>query len=149
MSRFGVDKSILGVKAPIATALIPSPTILIVGRIPRTAPNTIQRHFETLRDASARAMQINDAEGMLVSEAMRDVRIGMPAFLDPPFYIIETLLRATRINPRNVGFFHCRDPLDAKPKRYENMPVFLEATLQSHASVPRVCEIDTQRSYNN
>ena len=134
---------------PITTALIPRSTILIAGRILRTAPNTIQRHFETLRDASARATRINDAEGILVSGAMRDVRIGTPAFLNPPFYIIETFLRATRINPRNVGFFHCRDPRDAKPKRYENMPVFLEATLQSHAWAPMVCEIDTQRSYNN
>lgn len=120
-----------------------------MGRRLRTAPNTIQRHFETLRDASTRATRISDAEGILVSGAMRDVRIGTPAFLNPPFYIIETFLHATRITPRNVGFFHCRDPLDAKPKRYENMPVFLEATLQSHARALMVCEIDTQRSYNN
>lgn len=87
MSRFGEDKSILGVKVPITAALIPRATILIVGRILRTAPNTIQRHFETLRDASARALpQISDAEDMFVSGAMRDVRIGARTFLDPPFY---------------------------------------------------------------
>ena len=134
---------------PITAALIPRTTILIIGKTLRTAPNTIQRHFETLRDASARAMQISDLDGMLVSGAMRDVRIGTRAFLDPTFYIVETLLRATRINPRNVDSFHCSDPLDAKPKRYENMPVFLQATLQSHASALMVCEIDTRRSYNN
>ena len=133
----------------MTAALIPRTTILIVGRILRTAPNTIQRHFETLRDASARAIQISDSDGMLVSGAMRDVRIGTRAFLDPPFYIVETLLRATRINPRNVDFFHCPDHLDAKPKRYENMPVFLQATLQSHALALMVCEIGTRRSYNN
>lgn len=42
----------------------------------RTVPNTIQRHFETLRDASIRAMRISDVDGILVSEAMRDVRTG-------------------------------------------------------------------------
>ena len=87
MSRFGVDKSILGVKAPITVALIPRTTILIVGSILRTAPNSIQRHFETLPDASARAMQISDADGMRVSGAMHDVRIGTRTFLDPSFYI--------------------------------------------------------------
>ena len=81
MSRFGVDKSILGVKAPITVALIPRPTILIVGSILRTAPNTIQRHFETLREASVRAMQISDTDGMCVSGAMRDVWIGTRASL--------------------------------------------------------------------
>ena len=102
-----------------------------MGRILRTAPNIIQRHFETLRDASARAIWISDGDGILVSGAMHDVRIGTRAFLDPPFHIVETLLRATRITPRrNVDFFHCRDPLDAKPRRYGNMPVFLEAALQ-------------------
>ena len=70
MRRFGVDTSILGVKVPTTAALIPRTTILIMGRILRTAPNTIQRHFETLREASARAMQISDTEGMLVSRAM-------------------------------------------------------------------------------
>ncbi|MYC76836.1 hypothetical protein F4X10_13815 [Candidatus Poribacteria bacterium] len=83
-----MDKSILGVKVPITAALIPRTTILIVGRILRTAPNTIQRHFETLRDASARALQISDAEGIRVSGAMRDVRIGTRAFLDPSFYSV-------------------------------------------------------------
>jgi hypothetical protein len=144
-----MDKSILGVKVPITAALTPRSTILIVGRILRTAPNTVQRHFETLRNASTRAMRISDADGMLVPGAMRDVWIGTRDFLDPPFYIVEMLLRATRINPRNVDFFHCRDHLDAKPRRCENMTVFLEATLQSHASALMVCEIDTQRNYNN
>lgn len=68
---------------------------------------------------------------------------------EPSLIRPSIVLRATRTNPRNVGFFHCRDPLDAKPKRYENMLAFLEATRQSHASAPMVYEIDTQRSYNN
>ena len=121
----------------------------MVGRILKTAPNKIQRHFETLRDASARATRISDVDGILVSGAMRDVRIGTRAFRDLPFYIVETLLHATRINPRSVDFFRCRDPLDAKPRRYGNMPVFLEATLQSHALASMVCEIGTRRSCNN
>jgi hypothetical protein len=86
-----MDKSILGVKVPITAALTPRSTILIVGRILRTAPNAIQRHFETLRDASARATRISDADGILVSGAMRDVRIETRDFLAPLFYSVETL----------------------------------------------------------
>lgn len=62
-----------------------------MGRILRTAPNTVQRHFETLRDASPRATRISDADGILGSGAMRDVRIGTRAFLVSLFYIVETL----------------------------------------------------------
>lgn len=144
-----MDKSILGVKVPVTAVLIPRATILIVGRILRTTPNTIQRHFETLREASTRATRISDTDDMFVSGAMRDVRIGTRAFLDRPSYIVEVLRRAGRINPRNVDFFHYRDHFDAKPRRYENMPAFPEVTLQSHAWALRVCEIDTRQSYNN
>ena len=62
-----------------------------MGRILRTAPNTVQRHFETLRDASTCATRISDADGVLVSGTMRDVRIGTRGFPAPLFYIVETL----------------------------------------------------------
>ena len=65
------------------------------------------------------------------------------------FIVWKRFLRATRISPRNVDFSRCRDRLDAKPRRSENMPVFLETTLQSRALAPMVCEIDTRRNYNN
>jgi len=81
MSRFGVDKSILGVKVPITAVLIPRSTILIGGRIPRTAPNTVQRHLETSQDASLCATRISDSNATLVSGAMREVRIGARDFL--------------------------------------------------------------------
>jgi hypothetical protein len=86
-----VDKSILGVNVLITTVLIPRSTILIMGKMLRTAPNTVQRHFETLREASPRAMRISDADDILASGAMRDVRIGTRDFLAPVFYIVETL----------------------------------------------------------
>lgn len=57
----------------------------------RTTPNTVQRHLETLWHASVRATRTSDTDGMLASGAMRDVRIGNRVFLDPPFYIVETL----------------------------------------------------------
>lgn len=61
-----------------------------MGRILRTAPNTVQRHLETLREASSRATRINDAAGILVSGAMREVRIGTRDLLAPLFYLVET-----------------------------------------------------------
>ena len=86
-----MNKSTLGANLRTTTALIPRSTILIVGRIPRTAPNTVQRHFETLQDASRRATRISDADGIFASGAMRGVRIGTRDFLAPLFYIVETL----------------------------------------------------------
>ena len=124
--------------------------MLITGSTLRIAPNAVQRHLETLRAASACATWISDADGALVSGAMRDVRIGTRGSLVPVLYnIIERFLRATRISPRNVDFFRCRDHLAAKPRHCGSMPVFLEATPQSHASVLTVYETDTQRNYNN
>lgn len=57
----------------------------MIGKRLRTAPNTVQRHFETLRDASARATRISEADGILVFGAMRDVRIETRDFLAPLF----------------------------------------------------------------
>lgn len=134
----------------ITRVLTPRNTTLIIGRTLRTAPNAIQRHLETLRVASVRATWISDADGVLVSGAMRGIRIGTRSSLVPVLYnIIERLLRATRISPRNANFSRCRDPLDAKPRHYESTPVSQEATLQSHASVRTAYETDTQRNYNN
>lgn len=62
-----------------------------MGRTPSTAPNTVQRHFETLRDASPRATRISDTDGILVSGAMRGVRSGTRDFLAPLFYMGEML----------------------------------------------------------
>ena len=62
-----------------------------MGRILRTAPNTVQRHLETLQEASTRATRISDADGVLVSGTMRDVRIGTRDFPAPLFYVVETL----------------------------------------------------------
>ncbi|MCY4567491.1 MAG: hypothetical protein OXD49_04205 [Candidatus Poribacteria bacterium] len=81
----------MGVNVLITTVLIPRSTILIIGKMLRAAPNTVQRHFETLRDASARATRIRDADGIPVFGAMRDVRIETRDFLAPLFYILETL----------------------------------------------------------
>ena len=120
-----------------------------MGRILRTAPNTVQRHLETLQEASTRATRISDANGVLVSGSMRNVRIGTRNFLDPLFYIVGRLLRLTSVSRRNVNFCRCRDRLAAKPKRYGNMPVFLEVTLQSRASALMVYEIDTRQNCNN
>ena len=61
-----------------------------MGRILRTAPNTVQRHLETLRDASPRATRISDADGILVSGAMREVRIGTRDLFVPLSYLVET-----------------------------------------------------------
>ena len=133
----------------ITTALIPRSTILIVGKMLRTAPNAVQHHLETLWVASARAAWISDADDILVSGAMRDIRIGTRGSPFPVLYVIETLPHTIRVSSRNAGFSRCRDRLDAKPRHYGNMPVFQEATLQSHASALMVCEIDTQRNYNN
>ena len=62
-----------------------------MGRILRTAPNTVQRHFETLRDASTCATRISDADGVLVSETMRNVRIETRGFPAPLFYVVGAL----------------------------------------------------------
>lgn len=86
-----MDKSILGVKVLITTALTPRSTILIVGRTLRTAPNAVQHHLETLWVASARAAWISDADDILVSGAMRDIRIGTRGSPFPVLYVIETL----------------------------------------------------------
>lgn len=64
---------------------------MIEGKILRTTPNAVQRHLETLWDASIRATRISDADGILVSGAMRDVRIGTRDVLAPLFYFVETL----------------------------------------------------------
>lgn len=145
-----MDRSILGAKVLITRVLIPRSTILITGRTLRTTPNAIQRHLETLWAASIRATWISDADGVLVSGAMRGIRIGTRGSLVPVLYnIIERLLRAARISPRNANFSRCRARLDAKPRHYESMPVYREATLQSHASVLTAYETDTQRNYNN
>ena len=61
-----------------------------MGRTLRTAPNAVQCH-ETLRAASVRATWISDADGVLVSGAMRDIRIGTRDSLAPVLYIIEML----------------------------------------------------------
>lgn len=61
-----------------------------MGRILRIAPNTVQRHLETLRDASPRATRISDADDILVSGAMREVRIGTRDLLALRFYFVET-----------------------------------------------------------
>lgn len=62
-----------------------------MGRILSTAPNTVQRHLETLRDASTRAMQISNADGVFVPETMHDVRIETRGFPAPLFYRVERL----------------------------------------------------------
>ena len=47
-----------------------------MGRTLRAAPNAVQHHLETLWAASIRATWISDADGVLVSGAMRGIRIG-------------------------------------------------------------------------
>ena len=75
----------------ITTALIPSSTILITGKILKTAPNTAQRHLETLREASVRAISISDPDDILASGAMRDIRSGMRGSPVPVLSVIEIL----------------------------------------------------------
>ena len=65
--------------------------MLNMGKILRTAPNTVQRHLETLRDASTRATQISNADGVFVPGTMHDVRIETRGFSAPLFYSVERL----------------------------------------------------------
>ena len=80
----------LGVKTLTMTALIASKTMLTVGTMLRITPNAVQRHLETLCNASVRAIQITDADGILVLGSMHDIHTGARGTIASRFYIMQT-----------------------------------------------------------
>lgn len=139
----------LGVKTLTTIALTASKTMLTAGTMLRIIPNAVQCHLETLCDASVRAIQITDADGILVLGSMHDIHTGARGTIAPRFYIMQTSPQAAQTTLRSVDFSHYQDHPDAIPKHLGNTPVFQEANPQLHLTALTVCETDIQRNYNN
>lgn len=139
----------LGVKTLTTIALTTNKTMLTAGTMLRIIPNTVQHHLETLCDASVRAIQITDADGILVLGSMHDIHTGARGTIAPRFYIMQTSPQAAQTTLRSVDFSRYQDHPDAIPKHLGSTPVFQKANPQLHPTALTVCETDIQRNYNN
>lgn len=139
----------LGVKTLTTIALTASKTMLTAGTMLRITPNIVQRHLETLCDASVRAIQITDADGILVLGSMHDIHTGARGTIASRFYIMQTSPQAAQTTLHSVDFSRYQDHFDAIPKHLGSTPVFQEANPQLHLTALTVCETDIQQNYNN